>query len=415
MKILFLSRWYPYPPDNGSKIRILNLLRHLSAQHQVDLISFASEPVDEAQIAPVQHFCRRVEVVPYRPFQPDRLKALMGFFAVQPRSVIDTFNADLQQRVDQAHRERSFDLVIASQIDMAPYALRVTGAAKIFEEIELTTLYEQFARQAHPLKKARGGLTWWKSSHYTVGLLKKFDGCTVVSEAERERVWQLLPKYQPIAIVPNGVNVAGYRNDFGSPEADTLIYSGALTYHANFDAVDFFLREIFPLVQAQRPQIKLRITGKVTGVPIERLPKTSSDSVVFTGYLPDIRSAIAQSWISIVPLRLGGGTRLKILEALALGTPVIATSKGAEGLNLAPERDILLADSPTDFAAAILRLLEDPHLRARLSRNGRLAVETKYDWTIIGQQFNTFIETAAAQAKPDPQLAEMLDFSRSRC
>lgn len=405
MKVLFLSRWYPYPPDNGSKIRIFNLLRHLSAQHQVDLISFATESVTEAQIVAMQHFCRRVEVIPYRPFRPGRLKALLGFFAAQPRSVIDTFNVALQQCVDCAHRERSFDLVIASQIDMAPYALRVTGAAKIFEEVELTTLYEQFARQAQLLKKARGGLTWWKSSRYTANLLQKLDGCTVVSEAERERVWQLLPDYQPIGIVPNGVDVAAYQSDFGPPEADTLIYSGALTYHANFDAVDYFLREIFPLVQAQRPQIKLRITGKLKGVPVERLPKTSSDSVIFTGYLPDIRPTVARSWISIVPLRLGGGTRLKILEALALGTPVVATSKGAEGLNLTPGREISLADSPADFAAAILRLLEASHLRETLSHNGRLAVEAHYDWPLIGQQFNDFIEAAVAQARPELQPA----------
>lgn len=405
MKVLFLSRWYPYPPDNGSKIRILNLLRHLSAHHQVDLISFATEVVTDAQIAAVQPFCRRVAIIPYRPFRPGRLKALLGFFAAQPRSVIDTFNVDLQQCVDRAHRERSFDLVIASQIDMAPYALRVTGAAKIFEEVELTTLYEQFARPAPPLKKARGGLTWWKSSHYTAHLLQKFDGCTVVSEAERERVWQLLPNYQPIGIVPNGVDVTAYQGDFGPPEADSLIYSGALTYQANFDAVDYFLREIFPLIQAQRPQIKLRITGKLDGVPVERLPKTSSDRVIFSGYLPDIRPTIARSWISIVPLRLGGGTRLKILEALALGTPVVATGKGAEGLNLTPGREILLADSPADFAAAILRLLEDSLLRETLSHNGRLAVETHYDWTFIGQQFNDFIEMAVAQAKPELQPA----------
>ncbi len=401
MKTLFLSRWFPYPPDNGSKIRIFNLIRHLSMQHEVDLISFATETVTQEQIAASRNYCRWVDIVPYRTFQPDRLKSLLGFFSPRPRSVIDTYSLDLQQHVNRACHKRSFDLVIASQIDMAPYALTVPGAVKILEEIELTTLYEQFALQSHPLRKVRGGLTWWKLSYYINQLLQDFDGCTVVSEAERARVYQVASGFQPIGVVPNGVSMTDYEGNFGSAEADTLVYSGALSFYANFDAVDFFLREVFPLIQAKRPEVKLVITGKLDGAPVDRLP--ANQGVIFTGYLPDIRPTIARSWISIVPLRLGGGTRLKILEALALGTPVVTTSKGAEGLNLIPEHDLLLADNPTDFAAAILRLLQDPALRETLSRNGRRAVETQYDWSSLGRQFNKLIETAVIRAKPELQ------------
>jgi glycosyltransferase involved in cell wall biosynthesis len=148
----------------------------------------------------------------------------------------------------------------------------------------------------------------------------------------------------------------------------------------------------------------LAITGKLDGVQVDRLPIARNDGVVLTGYLADIRPTITQSWISVVPLRLGGGTRLKILESLALGTPVVATSKGVEGLDLVPERDILIADTPADFAASVLRLLQDASLREALSHNGRRTVETKYDWEIIGQQFNNFIETLVAQNKSELQL-----------
>jgi glycosyltransferase involved in cell wall biosynthesis len=171
-----------------------------------------------------------------------------------------------------------------------------------------------------------------------------------------------------------------------------LIYPGALTYHSNLDAMVYFLRESWPIIQKQRPQVRLRITGRTDGVDLARLALT--DQVVMTGYLDDIRSAVAQSWICVVPLRAGGGTRLKILESLALGTPVVSTSKGAEGLNLIPGRDILVADEPADFAEAVLNVLQDPVLRETLSRNGRQAVEAKYDWRIIGQQFDDFVETA---------------------
>src|SRR5262249_10991661 len=109
MKTLFLARWFPYPPDNGSKIRIFNLLRHLSTRHEVDLISFASEPVTEEQIEEMRHYCRQIEVIPHRPFRPDRLKAWLGFFSAQPRSFIDTYSAELQSCVDHMQRRRSFD------------------------------------------------------------------------------------------------------------------------------------------------------------------------------------------------------------------------------------------------------------------------------------------------------------------
>lgn len=398
MKILFVSRWFPYPPDNGSKIRIFNLIKHLSLYHELHLVSFASEPVGDEQLAAMKQYCQQVDVAQYRPFRPGRPKALLGYFSRRPRSVIDTYNTDMHGLIKQVGLASSFDVVVASQVDMAPYALMLPDALRIFEEIELTTSYEASLKEAQPVQRLRRRLAWKKLSNYVAHLLRSFDGGTVVSAQECKRVLQVAPGYQPISIVPNGVDVAYLATtDFGPPEPDTLIYSGALTYHPNFDAVDFFLREVFPLIQAERPQVKLFITGKLDGVPIERLPVNKN--VIFTGYLDDIRPRVAQSWINIVPLREGGGTRLKILEALALGTPVVATAKGVEGLDLAAGHDLLVADEPAEFATTILQLLQDLPLRERLSQNGRQTVAARYDWSIIGRQFNEFLETVVAQGR----------------
>ncbi|HEX9921952.1 MAG TPA: glycosyltransferase family 4 protein [Anaerolineae bacterium] len=395
MNILFLSRWFPYPPDNGSRIRIFNLIKHLSLHNEIDLVSFAGQSVADEQLAAMQDYCRCVEIVRYQPFQSTRLNAILGFFSRRPRSVIDTYSLEMERLVQRTARNHSIDLVIASQIDMAPYALTLPDTPKIFEEVELTTLYEQFVLQTHPLKKFRKGLMWWKLSHYAADILQAFDGCTIVAGQERERVLQVAPGYQPIWNVPNGVDTGYYAAGFGKPQADTLVYAGALTYQANFDAVDYFLREIFPRIQAVRPQVKLFVTGKLEGVPVEQLPQ--NEGVVYTGYLDDIRPRVAQSWCSIAPLRIGGGTRLKILESLASGTPVVATSKGAEGLDLVPDKDLLIADDPAEFAAAVLRLLQDETLRQKLSRNGRQTVEATYDWQSIGFQFNNFIKTVVSR------------------
>lgn len=393
MNVLFISRWFPYPPDNGSKIRVFNLIRHLSLRHEVDLITFSSEEIADEWLAAMRRHCRRVDVVLYKPFQPNRLKALMGFFSQRPRSVVDTHSAEMQRLVERAGLSHSFDVVVASQMGTAPYAMALPGTPKVLEEVELTTVYERFSKEHSPRGRLRAWLTWWKLSHYAADLLRAFDGCTVVSERERELVLQVLPDYHPIAVVPNGVDVAYYGGDFGVPAPDTLVYSGALTYSANFDAMDFFLREVFPLIRAERSSVKLFITGKLDGVSIDRLPINSG--VVLTGYLEDVRPTVAQSWACVVPLRVGGGTRLKVLEAMALGTPVIATCKGAEGLDVAPGEDILIADEPTSFAHATLRLLSDQDLRAKLAANGRGLVRDRYDWSQIGNRLDQVLRQAA--------------------
>ena len=250
-------------------------------------------------------------------------------------------------------------------------------------------LREQYTHRSRTLARLRYGLTWWKARRFTTRVLNQFDGCTVVSEQERVHLQEVVPGSPPIIVIPNGVDLEQHRGDFGTPQPDTLVFSGALTYYANLDGMRFFLDQVFPLVAQQRPNVILRITGRTDGVPIEQLPLNRN--TLLTGYLDDIRPTVARSWLSVVPLHVGGGTRLKILEAMALGTPVVSTSKGAEGLRVTPGENILIADQPADYATAILRLLEDPALRTRLAAGGRKLVRDTYDWDQIGQQLSSFL------------------------
>ncbi len=390
MRVLFLSGWFPYPPDNGSKIRVFNLIKELSRRHEITLLSFAQEPVTREHLTKMESYCQSVQAVPYLEFEPERLRAVFGFLSSRPRSVVDTYNSDMEALVKEVGGRNSFDVVVASQLRSAPYALLLRQRPRIFEEVELTVIREQFTTQRNVLSRARFGLTWWKLSRFMGGLLHEFDGCTVVSRPERDNVLKVAPGYRPIAIVPNGVDLDFCRGDLGPPEPDTLVFTGVLTYDANFDAMDFFLGEIFPLVRAQRPGVTLRITGRTDGVAVERLPL--GEGVVFTGYLDEIRPCVARSWACVAPLRIGGGTRLKILEAMALGTPVVSTSKGAEGLQVTPGENILIADTPTGFAEAILRLLGDGALRAKLAENGRQLVSEKYDWKHSGRKLEQLLQ-----------------------
>jgi glycosyltransferase involved in cell wall biosynthesis len=389
VRILFLSSWFPYPPDNGSRIRVFNLLKQLSQRHVIVLLSFTQADSDPQQhVSELLRYCSEVHTVPAISYQPRRWRAIQGLLTPAPRFIVDTYSLEMEKLVQETFGRGVFDLVLASQFSTVPYARCLEGAKKVFEEVELTVIREQFTSQTNSLRRLRFGLTWWKAMHFTASLLEQFDACTVASEQERAHVLECIPNY-PVTVVSNGVDLSWYNGNFGIPERGTLIFPSALTYYANVDAMEFFLNDILPLVRSRRPETVLRITGRTDGVPVDHLPL--GEGVILTGYLDDIRPAVGRSWACIVPLRIGGGTRLKILEAMALGTPVVSTSKGAEGLEVTPGEDILIADKPTEFADAVLRLLGDQTLRAKLAANGRRLVEELYSWETCAQRLEQLL------------------------
>ena len=394
MRVLFLSSWYPYPADNGSRIRVFNLIKHLGERHEVTLLSFARRPVEEPQIREMWNHCRAVRVVPYRTYRPGRWRAVAGAFSATPRSLVDVRSEAMAYLVERVVDDEAFDVLIASQIESVPYALEVSGMPRIFEEVELGVFYDQFITQERLLPRVRYGLTWWKLSRFVGRLLEAFDASTVVSEQERELAATIAPEHLP-DVVPNGVDVRACWGNFGLVEPETMIYNGALTYSANFDAMEYFLGDVFPLIKQEAPEATLRITGGTDGVPIERLPL--GNGATLTGYLDDIRPAVARSRVCVIPLRIGGGTRLKILEAMALGTPVVSTSKGAEGLAVTDGENILIADEPEQFAEHVLRLFRDDALRMRLSVNGRRLVEERYAWERCADRLEEVVEETVAR------------------
>ncbi len=251
---------------------------------------------------------------------------------------------------------------------------------------------EKYRTQMSIIGKLHFWMTWQKRLRYERWLFSHFERCAMVSESDRQAVKRVMPEYgDRVAVIPNGVDLDYHHVGIAAPVPNTLIFNGALSYFANYDAMEYFLGEIFPIIRGKFPGAQLTITGSTKNVNIKGLPGKAN--VVFTGFLEDIRPAVASAWACVVPLRLGAGTRLKILEAMALGTPVVSTSKGAEGLNVTPEENILIADTPTDFAVQTIRLLGDPALRARLSKSARALVEAEYGWQAIGEKFVHLVES----------------------
>jgi glycosyltransferase involved in cell wall biosynthesis len=368
-------------------LRILNLLRGLARCHEVTLLSFADQMKADTEAPELRAICREVHVVTSKPFNAGSAQARLGFMSPIPRSVVDTFSEEMRRTIRRVLSESKFDLVIASQIGTAIYGPYFQDLPALFEEVEVGVLYEQFARATSPWHRLRYGLTWAKHRRYLVRLLRHFRACTVVSERERQLFRNTAPGYKPIEVIPNGVSSADYAGYKAIPARESMIFTGSLTYSANYDAMVWFLGEVYPRIQAQVPNVHLTITGNHAN---RTLP--TMQNVELVGVVDDVRPLIASAWLSLAPIRIGGGTRLKILEAMALCTPVVTTSKGAEGLNVRHDEHLLVADTPDAFTNAVVRLLKEPGLRQRLAESAHQVVRQKYDWQVILPHFLELVE-----------------------
>jgi glycosyltransferase involved in cell wall biosynthesis len=392
MKILFLSVWYPYPADNGSKLRVDHLLRALAARHEVTLLSFAFDTAAPHRSVGQRDYCADIRTVACNPFERNRSSSLRRFFSREPVAMraIPEMSALAQATLS----EQGFDLVIASTTLMAVYAQQAPDTVKrVLEEHNSLTrmMWDRYRAQGSALQRLRRWASWQKTRRYEARLFRGFDLITMVSEQDRATSLSGLPGFQgAVEVIPNGVDCAHNRPGLAAPQPHALVYNGALTYSANYDAMHYFLDEIYPLIRAQEPEVSLAITGSTSGVDLAGLPLGAGAETV--GFVEDVRPLVAGAWAVVAPIRQGGGTRLKILEAMALGTPVVATSKAAEGLSVTSGRDILIADGPDAFAACVVQLLRDAALREYLAGNARQLVELEYDWQAIGQRFVDLIE-----------------------
>ena len=196
-----------------------------------------------------------------------------------------------------------------------------------------------------------------------------------------------MPDYKNVTVIPNCINLADYSAVRTELQPFSLIFTGSFRYMVNYDAMVWFLQNIYPLIRSEVPDVHLTITGDPAG---QTLP--SMVGVTQSGFVPDVRPLIASAWATVVPLLSGGGTRLKILEAMALGTPVISTTKGAEGLDAKHGDSVLIADEPKEFASAVIRLFKEPGLREHLADNALQVVREQYDWAGVMPQFMRLID-----------------------
>jgi glycosyltransferase involved in cell wall biosynthesis len=397
MRVLFVSAWFPYPPDNGSRIRAYNLIRSLSSRHQVYLVSLLQEDSLRENAEHLSGICEVVSLHESRWFVPGTAKSVLGFFSPRPRSCVDTYDPSVSAAVAEAIRRVSPDVVIASTLGVVEYIPRHLATPTVLDEhnCEYAVLKRNAEGQVGVVKQLRYGLRWRKFARWEASVCRGFDCVVMVSEKDREMLLAVAPDLEDVRVVPNGVDTDYYDCGGRSPEPNALLYNGALTYGANLDAVRYYARRIYPALERRLPGTKLRVTGRAQGVDLSGI--ADSSGVELTGYVSDIRDVLRRSLVCVVPLRQGGGSRLKILEAMASGLPVVSTSLGAEGIECTDGENILISDTPEGFAEWVARLVADADLSARISRSARRLVEEKYSWRMIGGAFTDIVESVAGR------------------
>ena len=401
MRLLVVSEWFPYPPIAGAKIRAYNLIRQLARLAEIDLVAQV-RTLTPAQLAAgkdhLGQFCRTVEAVPMIPYQYSYGKALRTLVDPVPPVVRYMRNKPLEQAV-AVRWGQGYDAAVATISGYPSATLRSLVALGVrplvADSLELGVFRPKMQKLS--MRRIRNTVTWWHMRRFTRRILGDVDVVTVTSDAERELFGDLLHAPDQCIVMPNVLDMRDYDGQYGPRDYSALLYAGSFGYIANYEAMLWFTREVFGHITG-REDFKVRVTGNTAGRDLAPL-REACPQIEFTGFVDDIRPYFAESGICIVPILSGGSTRLKIVEAMAWGTPVVSTRIGAEGLEVTHNEDILLADTPLDFAKAIERLVGDRDLWQRISAGGRRLVEERYSADRMYHQLDEVLSGLTALEK----------------
>jgi glycosyltransferase involved in cell wall biosynthesis len=413
VKILVLSPYPPYPPHGGGTMRIYQLIRGLARNHDLTCLSFVPDLAAEHALAPLQRICRVVTVHgPIRRSLPRR--AWTTIASPLPDMALRNALPAYADALRALLATETFDVIQAESIEMAGYLPTFKRSNvrtfNVLDQFNAEYLLQKRAfltdvRQPRRWHAAAYSLAQWlKLARYEARVMRDCDAVLAVADEDRATLGGLAPAAR-IGVVPNGVDCEHFsraalerertgRLAFAGP---AIVFSGTLDFRPNVDALVWFARSVLPLLRARRPDLHLLAVGRRPAPALQALAQ--SGLLTLTGEVADARPYIAGAAVYIVPMRMGGGVRLKLLEALSLEAPVVSTSMGAEGVaGLRDGEHCLLADDPAAFAEQVVRLLDDTALARRLSAAGRALVREHYDWSVIVPRLDAIYQSIGAAA-----------------
>ncbi|HKD85326.1 MAG TPA: glycosyltransferase [Terriglobales bacterium] len=389
MRVLYFAPRIAWPIISGAHLRDFYFAKYLADKAELTYVGLVTEEGEKQAELLRGQLGQRVQVIAVqRDTAYRRSNIVRGMIGPTPLNVLNFTSPRVLAEVERIFREQSFDTVQVESMHLIAYARRIRQLAPQtrlildWHNIESEILARYAEKDSNPLRRIYAQRTSTLSRGVEDELLRLCHAHTVCSEREREGLHARVPGAR-IEVVGNGVDCEFFAvNSAPVRERRDVLFMGRMDYHANVDAALFFVDAVWPLIQARRPELRLVIVG---AQPAKAILALRGRGITVTGTVDDVRPYYQSALTSVVPLRVGGGTRLKVLEAMAAGTPVISTTLGAEGLAITPGKDILIADSPQAMAETVVSLRAGSPQWSEIASNGHRLVETTYDWSVVGE------------------------------
>jgi len=395
VKILVVAARLCWPLNTGAKIRAYHLLRSLAKAHDVTLVSYYGKKEEEGYFA---HFRELgINVVPVYFPQIDRSlnssTALRALSRGLPLNIAKYYGSEMRSTL-QALDSGEFAIVHCEHLHMATMIPR--GRSKFVldaHNVESQIAAQYSGAESNYFKCAVLKWNYRRLERFEMDTVQKSDLVLAVSGEDRDTFGSF--GANKVKVLENGVDIDFFRPCLKPEKGNSLVFVGSMDWKPNVGGVDFFLDDILPLIRRSHPDVTLTIVGKDPSPSLISRVRTRETGVVVTGTVPDVRPFVENSAVCVVPLKVGGGTRLKVLEGFAMGKAVVSTSLGCEGIECLHGKQILIADSAADFAQAVVSLLEQSELRRHLGKNARLLAEEKYSWDALGTKLLSYYDELA--------------------
>lgn len=398
MRILFAV------PNVPSLIRPrpFQFIRRLSRSHEVTVVCLATNDSDRRSIADLRQACPRVEVF-HLPWWQSLWNCLLALLSLTPLRVAYFSSSRLRKCVEEKVNRGEVDLVHAEHVKMIPMVEKIVPRTPaVLDAVDCITLYltRQKSVTANPFRKLFIWTEWKKMRRYEAKAADHFDRLVISAAPDREVYPGTTALRQKIRVVPNGVDLDYFGFKQFEPQRNRLVFCAKLDYFPNEDAALYFSRVVWPQLMARRPELRLEIVGSRPSRNLMNLD--GKDGIRVRGFVPDVRPFLGQAWVALCPIRIKAGSQFKILEAMAMGTPVVATPISCSGLDVEPGKHLLVAETPGGFAAAVEALLDDLELRETLVRAARGFVEAHHNWDhSVEDLLATYQDARATSGRPE--------------
>ena len=394
MKILFIANRFPYPPFRGDKLKIYNLCKRLSVNHEIHLITFTEQKSDLQYLDELKPIFKRMEII-HLPKIQSLFHSAIGLLGRLPLQVQYFKSAKFKKQLEKLLKEESYDAIHVQHIRMAQYALPYKNKFRILDLPDAFSLYWQrrkeilrsfISRMIDQVESAR-------VIRYEKFVLNQFNLNLVCSQEDLEFLKEN-HHVSNIDLLPNGVDTNQFKPGQHSYEhASTLLFTGNMDYDPNVDAVLYFTQEIFPIILKKFPKVKFVIAGQR---PIDQVKALDNgDNVLVTGFIPDLADTYNSASVVVAPLRFGAGTQNKVLEAMSMGIPVVCSNIGFKGLGIQDGEGAFMRIQANDFANQVMALLENEDLRRSTGLKGIEVIQKSFTWETISQKLSDYLSTGS--------------------